>query len=396
MLDSRKDHVKYWRPQFLLMVANPRSCVPLIRFANDLKKSGLYMLGHIKIGNIDDYPVDPVIDESHLWLKLLDKLKVKAFVEVTMCRTVREGLHQLARTSGLGAMKTNTILLGFYDDAQPIDFFALDEEYRQLENVTVRGNMFLSLRQANESKELNPDEYVCMIYDSILKLQKNVVLARNFHLLDKAKIKSRKMFIDIWPSNFLLSNESIYEIDNCWLFMMQLACILHMVPDWKHMTSMRVFLPSDTQVSGFDKITQQWRLMLQNLRIDANIIPVSTRFPFPIEKISDTASSVVEFQIRDSASENTLSFSDDGDNYTQRESNMRSLNNFQPSDEYLTSINRIIQEHCDNTAVVFLYLPLPNLSCNKKQYLQWLQMLSENLPPTLLVHGISPVTSTTL
>lgn len=395
MLDSRKDHVKYWRPQFLLMVANPRSCVPLIRFANDLKKSGLYMLGHIKIGNIDNYEIDPVIDESHLWLKLLDKLKVKAFVEVTMCKTVREGLHQLARTSGLGAMKTNTILLGFYDDSQPIDFFALDEEYRQLENVTVRGNMFLSLRQADEQKELGADEYVAMIYDSILKLQKNVVLARNFHLLDKAKIKSRKMFIDVWPSNFLLSNESIYEIDNCWLFMMQLACILHMVPDWKNTTSMRVFLPSDTQVSGFEKINQQWHQMLKMLRIDAKIIPVWTRFPFPIEKFSDTSSSILEFQVRDSASENTLTFSDDG-NYTTRESNMRSLNNFQPSDEYLTAINRIIQENSENTAVVFLYLPLPHHSCDKKQYLKWLTMLSENLSPTLFVHGISPVTSTTL
>lgn len=188
MLDSRKDHVKFWRPQILLMVASPRSACPLIDFINDLKKGGLYVIGHIKVGEFSG-KVDPTIDEYPHWLSLVDHMKVKAFVELTITKTVREGLHHLIRLSGLGAMKPNTIVLGFHDDEIPRDFFQ-NTQYKTtiFENVTTYANgKVFPLRQCNQDKTIDELQYVEMCQD-ILNMKKNLCLCRNFHLLDKTQL----------------------------------------------------------------------------------------------------------------------------------------------------------------------------------------------------------------
>ncbi|RWS13256.1 solute carrier family 12 member 9-like protein [Dinothrombium tinctorium] len=384
LLDSRKDHVKYWRPQFLLMVANPRSSVPLITFVNDLKKSGLYVLGHIKVGDMDDFESDPILEEYPLWLKLLDKLKVKAFVEVTMSRSVREGLHQLSRIAGLGAMKPNTILFGFYDDVPPIDFFGVDESFDNLKHVLLRGEVFLALRnleEGNNAKHLSPEEYVGMIYDCVFRLQKNVCLARHFHLFNKELVINSKNtnYIDVWPINFFAPSSSITTIDNSWLFLMQLACILHMVPGWKKSTSVRIFMCVNSKIKEASSLHRQWDQMLNMLRIDAKIrVLLWDHVTSPINRSLENIPNNIEAN-------------------ASNESPETEENSFIIDEKYIQNVNTMIQEHSHNTSVVFLYLPPPpGHASDSETYLRRLDMLTVNLPPTLLVHGISPVTSTTL
>lgn len=177
LLDSRKDHVKFWRPQVLLLVNSPRSSCPLIDFINDLKKGGLYVLGHVVKGDFDTSNVDPIIEMQPHWLNLVDHLKVKAFVELTASPTIREGLKHLVRLSGMGAMKPNTVVFGFLDEEPRFDFLQnADSTYcnQEFDNDVFPLN----------NRNMEPVEYVQMMGD-VLKMNKNLCLCRNFSKLRK-------------------------------------------------------------------------------------------------------------------------------------------------------------------------------------------------------------------
>lgn len=361
LLDTRKEHVKFWRPRVLLMVENPRSCLPLIDFVNDLKKSGLFVIGHVEVGSLEEHEIDPVIIQQPVWLKWLSQFTVKAFIEITLANSVREGVQHIARIAGLGAMKLNTVIFGFYDSAVPIDFLQNDERYQALEQELGSYNSsetFEIRRNGRPTRE----EYVAMVKDSMTKLQKSVCLARHFHMFDMKKLGKRDSnlkYIDIWPINFFHPSHSP---DNCANLIMQLACVLHMVPKWKSATSIRLMICANH--SEQERLFIQWRQQLGELRIDADLNVI-------VHDLSDETSTA-------------LSVEDDS----------KWINLDQ---QYIKSVNRMLVSMSDQTAVSFLYLPMaPKSSECYDAYLNCLELLTEGLPPTLLVHGTDQVVSTSL
>ncbi|KFZ51926.1 Solute carrier family 12 member 9, partial [Antrostomus carolinensis] len=211
MLDVRKDHVKFWRPQMLLMVQNPRGSARLIDFVNDLKKSGLYVLGHVELQDLDMLPSDPLQPQQDSWLSLVDKLNVKAFVSLTLAPSVRHGVRQLLFTSGLGGMRPNTLVLGFYDDTAPQDGLSGHPAFTSTREDVPLG--FPPLRAPTTPKLLSAREYVGIVADA-LKMLRNVLLARQLESLDKAwelrRAASPPPSIHVWPVNLLRPDSARY------------------------------------------------------------------------------------------------------------------------------------------------------------------------------------------
>ncbi|KAE8229291.1 hypothetical protein CF326_g5743 [Tilletia indica] len=111
-IDERKGHVKYWRPQLLLLANNPRTEWNLIIFCNSLKKGALYVLGHVIKGDFSEC-LPELRRQQIAWLKLVDISGIKSFVDVVIARDEREGARNLILSCGLGGMRPNVVVLGF-------------------------------------------------------------------------------------------------------------------------------------------------------------------------------------------------------------------------------------------------------------------------------------------
>ncbi|XP_065220055.1 solute carrier family 12 member 9 [Planococcus citri] len=378
LLDSRKDHVKFWRPQILLMVKDARAACPLIDFVNDLKKSGLYVLGHVKVvRNHLNLEYDPIADEHAEWLAFIDALKVKAFVELTVAESIREGLIHLIRLSGMGAMKPNTIIFGFYHNPVLLSSQLHDGTVAAFGSSGDRSEPVETVRDCETPlTELLPDDYVRMVND-VLKIKKNVCLCRYFNRFDKPSAIKNAKYIDVWPVNsFQPTDDDAFDTTS--LFMCQLACILTMVQDWKSLR-VRVFLSSDEGADDSgrsetgqvdDENLNKLKSLLHSLRIFATVNKVK-EWPSNASSLSQFTSDRLPGNIK----------------------------------SYFKKANQVILSECSSTAVVFIYLPAPSISPNEedesyrnfsRNYLNCLTELTDNLPPTVMVHGTNAVTSTTL
>lgn len=170
--------------------------------------------------------------------------------------------------------------------------------------------------------------------------------------------------------------------------MLQLATILAMVKPWKTRATLRVFLCIDAINDNALRTQQHLDELLSQLRINAQTrmiawenvtsllnttsTPNNSAATIPIDQQSSSASTAT------TAAASPSSFVD-------------------VSDAYIRGVNELIRQQCDNTSCLYLYLPRPPKDkILSQRYIRVLDILSNDLPPVLFVHGVSSVTCTQL
>ncbi|KAK1760858.1 amino acid permease-domain-containing protein [Echria macrotheca] len=303
LLRLKPEHIKFWRPQIILLINNPRRQTRLIQFCNSLKKGALYILGHVIV--TDDFAsgVAEAKIQQAAWTKYITEYsRIKAFVQLSMSPSLVWGVRNLILSAGLGGMRPNIAVIGFYN---------MDEFRRSRPSTAVpepppsplttqrkteerEGSKTTRRRRGDTSSRLlegflptdviktegmtTVTSYMTILEDLALRYRLNVAVGKGFDKLETPRKYggNSKKYIDLWPiqmsaelsadgKNVLTTNFDTYTL------ILQLGYILHTVPTWKKSHNLRVLVFVEYE-SEVEEERGRVKALLDKLRIEAEVL----------------------------------------------------------------------------------------------------------------------------
>ncbi|PVU99403.1 hypothetical protein BB560_005502 [Smittium megazygosporum] len=206
LLQLRQDemHIKYWRPQILLLISKSRNN-QLALICNEMKKGGLYILGQVVVG--DSFTQDLALAkklETRL-INYIETIHYKAFAKIAVASSFALGARQLTMSSGLGGMRPNIVVMDFDDTS------------------------------------ITPCDLVQTIEES-LQLKKSIALASNFNSAHFDFHEHGTIAIDLWPLQVNSSGELVYMSNfDSYTMVLQLGAIMKQQLDKKTRCVLRMF-----------------------------------------------------------------------------------------------------------------------------------------------------------
>jgi potassium/chloride transporter 9 len=214
------EHVKFWRPQILLLVGNPRSQWQFIQFCNALKKGALYIIGHIIVTNDFNACLTELKKQKSAWLEFIRVSGVKAFHQVAISPSELWGMRNLILNAGLGGLYPNLIVLGFFslDDwrnLHPASRHTADHN-KQLKRSTSHPHhtveMDLPTDDIRAERPIAITTWVNILEDILLGLNMNIAIGKGMDEMELPIMKKKrtwfssreyggttKKYIDLWP-----------------------------------------------------------------------------------------------------------------------------------------------------------------------------------------------------
>ncbi|XP_035236005.1 solute carrier family 12 member 2-like isoform X1 [Anguilla anguilla] len=112
-LTSVEDHIKNFRPQCLVMIGYPNSRPALLNLVHAFTKNmGLLICGHVRMFTRRPSFKDLTNDQVRYQRWLL-KNRTKAFYTPVFAEDLRQGTQYLLQASGIGRLRPNTLVMGF-------------------------------------------------------------------------------------------------------------------------------------------------------------------------------------------------------------------------------------------------------------------------------------------
>jgi len=223
-MNLTSEHVKFWRPQILLLVGNPRSQWQFIQFCNALKKGALYIIGHVIVTSDFSACLQELKKQKSAWLEFIRISGVKAFHQVAISPSEVWGMRNLVLNAGLGGLYPNLIVLGFFSlddwrDLHPSSKHAAEHQ-KHLARTTssTSEHMHRSIEMALPTDSIRTERpiaittWVNIVEDILLGLNMNIAIGKGMDELELPIVQRRggwfkrsryqvptKKYIDLWP-----------------------------------------------------------------------------------------------------------------------------------------------------------------------------------------------------
>ncbi|XP_059680174.1 solute carrier family 12 member 1 isoform X2 [Gavia stellata] len=420
-LTTVEDHVKNFRPQCIALTGAPMIRPALLDITHTFtKNNGLCICCEVYTGprKLCVKDMNSGMAKKQAWLT---KNKRKAFYAAVAADSFRDGVKSLLQASGLGRMKPNTLVIGFKKDwrnatatqvenyvgvihdtfdfelgmiivriSQGFDIsqvLQVQEELEKLEQerlaleATIKENDFEEGKSGicgffRKASTLNISKHETKKESTINTIQSMHVGEFNQKLLEAStqfKKKQGKGTIDIW-----------------WLFddgglTILIPYILTIRKKWKN-CKLRIFTGGKVNRIEEEKLVMasllsKFRIKFADINIicDINIKPNKESWKFFEEMIEP-------YRLHESCKDITTA------EKLKRETPWKitdaELEAFKEKSYRQVRLNELLQEHSRAANLIVLSLPVARKGVvSDYLYMAWLEILSKNLPPILMVRG---------
>ncbi|NXD61532.1 S12A1 protein, partial [Eolophus roseicapillus] len=420
-LTTVEDHVKNFRPQCIALTGAPMIRPALLDITHTFtKNNGLCICCEVYTGprKLCVKEMNSGMAKKQAWLT---KNKRKAFYTAVAADSFRDGVKSLLQASGLGRMKPNTLVIGFKKDwrnatatqvenyvgvihdafdfelgmivvriSQGFDIsqvLQVQEELEKLEQerlaleATIKENDFEEGKRGicgffRKARTLNISKHETKKDSTINTMQSIHVGEFNQKLLEAStqfRKKQGKGSIDIW-----------------WLFddgglTILIPYILTIRKKWRN-CKLRIFTGGKVNRIEEEKLVMasllsKFRIKFADINIicDINIKPNKESWKFFEEMIEP-------YRLHESCKDITTA------EKLKRETPWKitdaELEAFKEKSYRQVRLNELLQEHSRAANLIVLSLPVARKGAvSDYLYMAWLEILSKNLPPVLMVRG---------
>uniref|UniRef100_A0A8C2HEI1 Solute carrier family 12 member 2 n=1 Tax=Cyprinus carpio TaxID=7962 RepID=A0A8C2HEI1_CYPCA len=339
------DHIKTYRPQCLVMTGAPNSRPALLHLVHAFTKNvGLMLCGHVRVSSRRPNFKELNSDMLRYQRWLLNNSS-KAFYTPVVAEDLRQGTQYLLQAAGLGRLRPNTLVLGFKNDWRIGDI-------KEVET-------YINLMQWVSSSKRSPT------------VPLNVADQRLLDASQQFQQKQGKGTIDVW-----------------WLFddgglTLLIPYLIANKKKWKD-CKIRVFIGG--KINRIDHDRRAMATLLSKFRIDFSDITVLGDINTKPKSWNHFEMMIEPYKLREDDMEQEAAEklkSEEPWRITDNE-----LELYKAKSNRQIRLNELLKEHSSTANLIVMSMPLARKGAvSSALYMAWLDTLSKDLPPILLVRG---------